>query len=144
MTSIFPVTKQNIFKIVITIWVILWAFFLIREDKEGQYRLLRGLYLEKPEGRTRLVYGGDLYDFLVFCRGCIPSGYTYQITGFEKYSIDEMRARYFLYPAISVGNNPDFKIIYGRDIPAPDGYREFKRYPGEVSGKLFIRKGLEI
>ncbi len=128
--------KKNFFKIVFSVWIVLWLFFLVREDKDGQYRTLGELYRLKGEGRTRHVVGGDLYDFLRFCRAEIPEGSTYEIVGFDEYSIDKVRARYVLWPLKAGEGRTVFKIVYGSgDIDVP-GYGTFRRY-GE-KGRLLV------
>jgi len=120
--------KKNLIRSILVIWCVLWLFFLIREDKDGQYRGLRELYCLKGEARTRHVIGGDLYDFLTFSREKIPQGSTYEILGFEKYSIDEVRARYFLWPLKAGKGGTDFKIVYEEGVRVPAGYEEFGRF----------------
>ncbi len=132
-------TKKNLFRSIFVIWCVLWLFFLVREDKDGQYRALRELYRLKGEARTRHVMGGDLYDFLAFAREKIPAGSTCEIMGFEKYSIDEVRARYFLWPLKAGKGVTDFKIVYGQGVRVPAGYEEFGRFGKK--GYLFINQG---
>lgn len=104
---------KRIFKLILAIWVALWAFFLIRADKPGQYRALFDLYSLKSEAKMRYVTGEKLYDFLLSCRGSMPEGATYELSGFKKFSIDEVRARYLLWPFKAGESEADFGIICG-------------------------------
>ncbi|MFH1552512.1 MAG: hypothetical protein ABID83_02585 [Candidatus Omnitrophota bacterium] len=130
--------KRNIFKTIFAVWIVLWIFFLIREDKDGQYRSLGYLYTHGYNDKVRYVLGDELYDFLIFCRQQIPEGSSYELVGFKKFSIYEVRARYFLWPLRHVKEDPDFKIVYeGQETPG-DGYREYKRYGAK--GRLLARE----
>ncbi|MEA3489281.1 MAG: hypothetical protein U9R44_02930 [Candidatus Omnitrophota bacterium] len=128
-------------KLIFTVWVVLWVFFLVREDKDGQYGSLAYLYTHGYNDKVRYIMGGRLYDFLVFCERYMPKGTTFDLSGFEPFSIDEVRARYFLWPLRSVGNNPDFVIVYGETTGSPAGYKEYKRYG--KTGRLLIREGID-
>ncbi len=129
--------KTNIFKLILTVWLVLWLFFLIREDKDNQYQSLGYLYTHGYDEKIEYLLGGELYDFLVFCRGNMPEGSTYEILGFEKFSIKEVRARYFMWPLKSVGEDPDFKIVHGGQEADTRGYKEHKEYG--PAGRLLIR-----
>ena len=122
--------KKNIFRVVLAVWVILWLFFLIREDKDGQYRFLMHLYSADHADKVRFLMGNELYDFLVFCKENIPEYATYKISGFEKFSIYEVRARYFLWPIRSVDKNADFEIFFKKHVKTLPGYEEYKDYKG--------------
>ncbi|MGB2629607.1 MAG: hypothetical protein WBD17_00005, partial [Candidatus Omnitrophota bacterium] len=127
-------------KLVFVVWIALWVLFLVREDKDGQYGALKYLYTHSGEDRTRFIIGEPLYGFLLYCRENIPMGSSYQLLGFKKFSIDEVRARYFLWPLVSVPEDPDFKVVYGKGVSSALGYKEYGRY-GEA-GCLLIRKDL--
>jgi len=135
------IKKKVFLQILFAVWVVLWVVFLIREDKDGQYRMLRDLYGLEGEEKSRYVLGGELYDLMVFCRQSIPQGSTYEILGFEKYSIDEVRARYFLWPLRAGSRDTDFKIAC-RGTGAPPGYVEYKRFDG--NGCLLVKKGSSL
>jgi len=133
-------TKDKIFQVSIVIWMILWLFFLVRQDKDGQYEMLGKLYRAEGEEKIKVLYGTDLYDFLVFCRKEIPEGSSFETLGFEEYSIDTVRARYFLWPLKSDEGKTDYKIVYSdkvRDIP---GYKLFKRHG--ITGYIVARSGV--
>ena len=135
---------KKILIVILLLWVALWLFFLAREDKDGQYGTLKALYRSPDAKKAAIVYGSDFYDFLIFCRKAMPANATYEILGFDKYSIDEVRARYYLWPAKVGTQRPDFKITYGRGNSVPAGYREFKSYNKGNRGCLYIRKGIRV
>ncbi|RKY42848.1 MAG: hypothetical protein DRP85_01415 [Candidatus Makaraimicrobium thalassicum] len=129
--------KGKILKLIFAVWLILWILFLLREDKDGQYRSLGYLYAHPYSGKVGYLMGDELYDFLVFCRQHIPGGSTCELLGFKRFSISEMRARYFMWPVRNVEKGADFKIICGEgDIAAP-GYKEHRKYDG--AGRLLAR-----
>ena len=132
--------KQRILKVIFIAWIAFWIFFLIREDKDGQYQAMKYLYTHAGEERTRFIIGEPLYGFLLYCRENIPVGSSYELLGFKKFSINEERARYFLWPLVSVSEEPDYKIVYGKGVSSVPGYKEYGRH-GE-DGRLFIRKDL--
>ncbi len=130
--------KENILKAVFAVWLVLWVFFLLREGKDGQYRSLGYLYTHGYDEKMRHVIGDELYDFLVFCGENMPEGATYELSGFERFSVSEVRARYFLWPLKSVGEGGDFKIVYGGGEMTSPGYALYKRYGS--AGRLFKRR----
>lgn len=132
--------KNKIFKIIFIVWIILWVFFLIREDKDGQYKSLKYLYTHDNTDRTRYVIGGKLYDLLVFCRYHMHAGSTFELTGFKKFSIYEVRARYFMWPLKSVAENGDYLISYGGKAPQVPGFTGYKKF--ENTGYLLKRKDI--
>ena len=136
--------KKHIFIAVLFIWVVVWLFFLARGSKDGQYRTLGKLYRSEDAERVGIIYGTGFYEFLVFCRTAMPKDATYEIRGFDKYSIDEVRARYFLWPTKAGALRPDFKIVYGNRTSVPAGYRKFKSYNRGERGYLYIRKGIRV
>ena len=128
-----------IFKAILLTWIILWMVFLVRQSKKGQYEKLTYFYANDYNSRVKYLLGDDLADFLVFCAGNIPSGSTFDIRGFERYSIKEVRARYYLWPLYRTEDNPDFIIVYGSVGAVPDGYEKFKALEGK--GIVYLRKG---
>ena len=129
--------KRKIFFIIFAVWLFLWVFFILREDKDDQYRSLRELYRLSGESKVRHVVGGELYDFLVFCRDNMPEGSTYELMGFEKYSIYEVRARYFLWPMRAGTGRTDFKIFCGASANMP-GYEKVGDFG--TGGTLLVRR----
>lgn len=131
-------SKETFLKLVFTVWLVLWLFFLFREDKEGQYRSLEYLYTHSHNERVRYLMGNELYDFLNFCKKNMPEASSYELAGIENLSIDRVRARYFLWPLKNVAENADFKIVYGKDEAIDDRYEEYKKY--KEIGTLLIKK----
>ena len=137
------ITKKLLI-VILLLWVVLWLFFIVREDKDGQYSTLGALYKSPNAEKTATIYGKDFYDFFVFCQKAMPKDASYEILGFDKYSIDEVRARYLLWPAKAGTCRPDFKIVYGRGRSVPAGYLEFKSYNKGKKGYLYVRKGIRV
>ncbi|MBF0493795.1 MAG: hypothetical protein HQL28_01530 [Candidatus Omnitrophica bacterium] len=133
-------SKNNILKLLMTVWVILWVVFVIRESKHGQYETLFKLYkTPSPELKMRELYGGELYDFLVFCSRNIPQGSTYELIGFPKYALNEVRARFFLWPLRQDKKSPDYKVVYS-DIPVETKGDYVKQVDFNAKGALYVRK----
>jgi hypothetical protein len=129
-----------IFRIIFAVWIFLWIFFLIRPDKDGQYASLLYLYAHGYNEKVSHIIGGQLSDLLIACGRDLPEGATYDIRGFEKFSIDEVRARYYLWPFRKESQDPQFIIVYGGAGNIPEGYAEYRSYPG--AGKIFVKKDL--
>ncbi len=132
------VTKENILKLLLAIWIVLWVLFLIREDKDEQYASLKYQYSHGREDRMRNVMGAELYELMLFCKENMPPGSTCELTGFDKFSIDEVRARYFLWPIRNTSSDADFIIVYEGSYTPREGYAELKGYTGK--GKVLIKK----
>ncbi len=114
--------KNNIFKIAVGVWVILWAWFLIRElfvkDNIDTY----GALLQRSlEGKRSYVTGDRLYEFLTFCGNKMPEGSSYKIAGLEDGSLDKRRAAYYLYPDLE-GNDPAYILVYDHPSAVYKGY----------------------
>lgn len=114
--------KKTLFRVIIGIWVVLWLFFLVREDKDDQYGDMMRLFKAGRPDKYRLVLGPELYDLLVLCKESMPLGSTYKLSGFEKFSIHEVRARYFLWSLVSVDKDPDYVIYFKSDPKTLPGY----------------------
>lgn len=125
----------------IALWILLWLFFLAREDKDGQYRELSLLLGEPDSGKPALLMGRELTAMTEEVTRRIQPGVTYTLHGFEKYSIDEVRARYYLWPLRRVEEGGDIAVVYAAG-KAPDGY-VFLSDAGP-SGAVYIRKGLPV
>jgi hypothetical protein len=130
-------TKTILRGIFIT-WLVLWAVFLVRQSKRGQYAELAYFYTNDYSSRVGYLLGDDLADIVVFCLENIPPGSTYDIRGFERFSIKEVRARYYLWPLFRTEEDPDFIIVYGSAEYVEDGYREFRSFDG--MGKIYVRE----
>ena len=123
---------------VLLVWIVLWMIFLVRQSKRGQYTELTYLYANDYDSKVRYLLGDDLEDLLVFSAENLPRGATYDITGFERFSIKEVRARYYLWPLYRTEDYPEFIISYGAPGTAPDGYKEFGVFPGK--GAVYSRE----
>ena len=128
-----------IFKGVLLTWMILWMVFLIQQSKRGQYDDLAYFYTHEYSLKVRYLLGDDLADFLSFCAVKVPFGSTYDLRGFEKYSIKEVRSRYYLWPLYRTDNNPDFVMVCGSGGEVPAGYKEFEALDGK--GRIYAREG---
>jgi len=122
------IPKRSIFITVLAVWLVLWMFFLIREDKDGQYAEVYSLYTAKGAQKMRVVLGGELYDFLVSCRSVVPARTTYELVGFEELSIDQVRARYFLWPLRQGKGETHIKIIYSAERVEMPGYEPYMTF----------------
>ena len=133
------VKLKFIFKAVLITWAVLWVVFMVRQGKRGQYADLSYFYSHEYGLKVRYLLGDDLADLLRFCNTIIPPGSTYDIYGFERFSIREVRARYYLWPLYRTEKEPEFIIVYGSTGGLPEGYEKF----GELEGKgsVYIRKG---
>jgi len=111
--------KDRILKAAFLVWVVLWAWFAVRDFfLKGNVKSYEVLLSRTAEGKRSYVTGDRLYEFLTFCRSAIPENATYLSKGLEKDSIDERRAVYYLYPMME-SNDPDYIIVF--DITyAPD------------------------
>lgn len=134
------IKKTLVFKIILAVWVGLWVFFLVREDKSGQYSDLKYLSSRGYNEKVRYIAGDRLSEILAFCRDDFPGGATYDISGLERFSITDVRARYYLWPHRRSSENPDFMIIFGARGKMPAGYEEHVSLPG--AGSVLVRKDL--
>jgi len=130
--------KQTILKTVLAVWLALWVFFLAREDKDGQYEALAYNYAHGYAEKVGFLLGKDLYDVLVTAVNDMPGGAAYRLSGFEKFSIDEVRLRYYLWPMRSSGGEADFIIFNGESERPPAGYAEYRRLGSK--GGIYKRK----
>jgi hypothetical protein len=134
------INRNRVLALGLCVWLVLWLLFLVREDKKGQYAQLYELYSLRSPERMRQVVGPELYDFLMYCRSSLPEGATYELVGFEKYSIDGVRARYLLWPLRSGPGDADYRIVYSAagelDMPGYSLYTRLGR-----NGRVFKREG---
>lgn len=111
---------------VFVVWAVLWVFFLVRQNKKGQYEELAFFYSNTYDSKVEYLLGSGLSELLSFCAAELPQGATYDIRGFERFSIKEVRARYYLWPMRRVEDDPDLILIHGKSRDVPRGYRMFK------------------
>ncbi len=131
--------KKTVLKIIFTVWLILWALFLLREDKDGQYGSLAFMYAHDSNEGMRHLYGEGLYDLASYCAKNMREGSNYNMMGFGRFSIDEVRARYLLWPLRRVDRDADYIVMRGTagDVP---GY-ELSGKAGD--GTLWIKRSVK-
>ena len=104
--------RYKILKIIFLVWVVLWAWFVIRDlflkANIHDYRFLFGRSLE---GKHSYVTGDRLYEFLTFSAAQLPPGSSYSFVGLEPESIENRRAVYYLYPNLEK-EDPDYILVY--------------------------------
>jgi len=100
--------KNNIFKIALLVWIVLWAWFIVRDlfvkDNIETYKVL---ITRDLDGKRSYVTGDKLYEFLKFCRNNMPDGSSYKTVGLEEGSIEKRRAVYYLYPNLE-SSEPEY------------------------------------
>lgn len=134
------IVKRDIFRGTFAVWALLWMFFLVREGKKNQYADLKYMYTHGYTDKVRYLLGEDLADLLSLSAIYLPEGATYDIEGFKRFSIDEVRARYYLWPFMRVAEDPDFIIVYGGLKDVPDGYDNY--VSAGSSGRILKRKDI--
>lgn len=134
--------KTTVLKLILVAWLVVWVIFLVREDKDDQYIGLKYLYTHGYSEGVRYIMGDKLNDFLLFAERNIPEGATYELLGFQRFSIDGYLVRYYLWPLKSVSTDPDFKLRMGATQEKIDGYREYKRYDNKA--QIYVRKDLDL
>lgn len=122
--------KTVILKLLFAAWIVIWGYFILREifikDNLRDYRTLTGLSLE---GKHARVTGERLYDFLLFCKGAIPEGASYSLSGVEDGSLEQRRSAYYLYPMIPKGP-AEYMLVFGKDPANLEGYVAYSDAPG--------------
>ena len=114
--------KEIVLKIILIVWIVLWVVFLLREEKDDQYKQLFKLYGTSVEGKTKEVMGDELFEFFSFARANLPEGAEYRFQGFERFSIAEVRGRYYLWPAKGSSETPEYILVYSSPGYAVPGY----------------------
>ncbi|MGB2598974.1 MAG: hypothetical protein WBC99_00825 [Candidatus Omnitrophota bacterium] len=127
---------SKLLKICFAVWLILWAVFFLRENKEGEYRQFFQLTGKSLEEKRAYLLGEDFYDFLVFCRQNVPEGARYKFAGLEPFAIEEVRAVYYLWPMRAVEEDYDYVFVYGDDKFYEKGFRKV----AEMSPNAYILK----
>ena len=113
-------------RIILVIWVIIWAIFLIRPlIKKDLIRDYSNLSKLSTEGKRAYVTGLRLYEFIRVCNQTMPKPSSYEVIGIEKDSLEHRRVRYYLYPNIEK-KEPEFLLIYGTKDYKREGYKIFK------------------
>lgn len=118
--------KKTILRIILAVWIIIWAIFLIRpmfkKNLVGDYSNLSRL---SSEGKRAFVTGPGLYEFIRVCSQSMPKPSSYEVVGIKKDSLEHRRVRYYLYPNVEKGD-PEFILVYGTKDFKRKGYRAFK------------------
>jgi len=103
--------KKILVRAILAVWIVIWALFLIRpyfkKHLLGEYFTLLTL---SAEGKRAHIMGEDLHRFINFCEGSIPKPFTYKVVGITGDSIENRRARYYLYPNME-DRDPGYKIF---------------------------------
>ena len=121
------VSKKNITKLVIAIWLILWVNFILRDlIKKEDLEEYAALFKATREGRYSIVYGPRYYEFLKYAKNNIPKGSTYDFIDVETYSIDHRRGVYYLYPLLPEKEDPEYLLGYKTPAPDKDRYYLYK------------------
>ncbi|MCQ9207337.1 MAG: hypothetical protein NG740_05640 [Omnitrophica bacterium] len=104
--------NKKIFHILLTIWIILWINFIVRDLlKRGDLQDYRALVTKDAEGKHAHTYGEQFYKFLKFIKREIRENKSYKLVGVENLSLAHRRAVYFLYPALEK-ESPDYVAYY--------------------------------
>jgi len=118
--------KKTIVRIILVVWVIIWALFLIRPFfKKALMREYSNLSKLSTEGKRAYVTGARLYEFIRVCNQSMPGESSYEIVGIKSNSLEHRRARYYLYPNMEK-SDPEFLLIYGTKDYERKGYKIFK------------------
>lgn len=126
--------KKAVSRTLLAIWIIIWAFFLIRpyfkENRLSEYMTLLSL---PTEGKKAYITGKDVYDFINFCNESVKKPSTYKIIGLTEDSLESRRAVYYLYPNIytAVGY-PEYLFVYKNKGFHQAGYAVFRKLDQET------------
>lgn len=106
--------KRLLLKVIITTWIINWAFFLelsltVKGNGE-KFLLLIGKPLKE---KREVIYGKQLTRFLDYCKAKLPAGASYRLAGIRDDSLDYVIAIYYLYPLLK-SSQPDFTLVYDK------------------------------
>jgi len=95
------------------IWILIWLFLFCRQYLLNPSFLSRyyHLALADAEGRREISYGAEFYRYLKFCEKSLPARSRFQLIGPEDWSLDRVRAHYYLYP-LRLSDDPDFLLVY--------------------------------
>ena len=118
--------KKIVVRIILTVWIILWALFLVRPFfKKDLMRDYSNLSKLSTEGKRTLVTGLRLYEFIRVCNQSIPGPSSYEVIGIKKDSLEHRRVKYYMYPNIEK-KDPKFLLVYGTKNYRREGYKIFK------------------
>ncbi|MDD5438893.1 MAG: hypothetical protein PHS37_01750 [Candidatus Omnitrophica bacterium] len=116
------IPSRSIITVFFILWCVLWLNFIGRDLAKGHKAAeYAGLLSRDDEGKRKIVYGSELYDYLVFVRNNIPPGASYEMVGLEGDSLEYRRAAYYLYPLLPA-TNADYVLVYHTTTYARPGY----------------------
>lgn len=119
--------KKNILIALFLAWVVLWAFFTVRElVAKGQLKEYKALLALSLEGKYSRITGKELYELIALANNIMPPGSTYKLVGLEEGSLEKRRATYYLYPALEV-EDPGYIIVYNMPGYKAEGYIELQK-----------------
>ena len=123
--------RNNIFKLILAAWIVLWISFAAREifvkNNLRDYKVL----LSRPlDGKRSYVTGDRLYEFLSFCNDKLPSVSSYRWVKADKEDLGRRRATYYLYPHIEKEDS-DFILVYDDPGFKDAGYGVFAKLDGQ-------------
>jgi len=114
---------NRIFRIILIVWVVLWACFIVRELFVKKHIREYGTLLSRDaEGKRSFVTGDRLYGLLQASEKIIPAGSAYRLIGSEDGSLDKRRAAYYLYPRMEK-EPAEYIIVYDLPVRLEPGYR---------------------
>ncbi len=101
-------------RIILSLWIPVWAFYWIWPVVKRPDRLTRNLALisTDSDGRRAIAFGENFHRFLRFCDEKLPPQSSFRLVGVDKSSIDRARALYFLYPRLA-STEPEYILVYG-------------------------------
>lgn len=118
--------NKKTFYIVLTVWVVLWLHFMMRElflkGSIYDYKILLGRDLD---GKRSYITGDRLYEFIVFSGRIIPAGATADFIGVEEDSVDRVRAAYYLFPVL-IQKGANYMLVY--DPPQAGVIRNYEPF----------------
>ncbi|MBD3426353.1 MAG: hypothetical protein GF409_03865 [Candidatus Omnitrophica bacterium] len=131
--------KEQIFKGVLLVWLLLWGVFLIRQEKDGQYSSLLYAYTHTSSQTLEHIYGSGLYQLAIYCEEKMSGGSTYKTAGFGTLSLDEVRLRYLLWPYRKVERDADYIVMHG----GADELAGYKKVGEAGNGTLWVKRSAD-
>ncbi|MFA7676536.1 MAG: hypothetical protein WCY34_00010 [Candidatus Omnitrophota bacterium] len=128
---------MKFFKVIIVVWIIIWAWFFLRQFRinENLFSTYKNLLFSGNEEKRRLVFRENLYDFIKFSKQSIPPGSAYEVVGLEADSVDLVRLVYSMYPCLR-SQEPEYILVYEQ----PGFNNKESNLHSLFNGKSFILK----
>jgi hypothetical protein len=100
-------------KVLFLVWIFIWSFFFCRQFLFNPSFLIHYYHmaLADAEERRAISYGFEFYRYLRFCKESLPAHSRFQLIGPLDWSLDRVRAHYYLYPH-RLSDDPDFLLVY--------------------------------